>query len=61
MLSGDIPRLISQLYNRPIEFRDGDTFEEFMRIIREEHPGIQEVLDSARFKIAPRPKGSPPR
>lgn len=60
ILSGNIERLINQLNNQPDNTFDSKAFAAFMRSIKN-HPGIQEVLDSARFHTAPRPKGAPPR
>ena len=60
MLSGEIPRLANRLNNRPDDFHDAGEYARFLHDIKT-HPGIQEVIDSARFKIAHRPKGSPPR
>lgn len=60
MLSTNLQRLINRLNNKPDDSYDSGDFDRFTRSIKA-HPGIQEVLDSARFKIAPRPKGSPPR
>lgn len=59
MLSADIPRLINRLRNAPDDSHDSAAFDRFMKNIKA-HPGIQEILDTARFKIAPRPRGSSP-
>lgn len=60
VLSATIPILISRLNNQPDGVFDSKQFDAFMGSLKA-HPGIQEALDSARSKIAPRPKGAPPR
>lgn len=60
ILGANLPRLMNRLNNQPDGAFDSKASDAFIRSIKTRQ-GIQEVLDSARSKIAPRPKGAPPR